>query len=222
LNGNITGGDLSVLTGRNLSDGDKIYCMMMTKDAACGNNEWGFSNLEIITVKPAPEIQFTDSVILIRPGQQAQLQATVDNGFISYSWQPPSDLIDANTLNPMTVPLLENKIFQLSVTASDGCISERNVLVKIYFHLAMPNAFTPDGNGKNDLFRIPPKTTMTLHDFSIYDRWGTRVFSTKDMGRGWDGTFNGMPVPAGAFVYIINGQDLSGEILAKGSFLLIR
>ena len=86
----------------------------------------------------------------------------------------------------------------------------------------MPNAFTPDGNGKNDLFRIPPNTTMTLSDFSVYDRWGNRVFKTRDMGKGWDGTVNGMPVPAGTYVYIIMGRDLNGEILAKGSFLLIR
>ena len=221
-NGNTVNGNQYVFTGWNLSDGDQVNCMIMTTDAACGNNEWVSSNTEIITVKPAPQIHFADSVILIRPGQQAQLQATINNGFISYNWQPASDLIDANTLDPMTIPLTESKIFQLVAMASDGCISEKSLLVKVYFHLAMPNAFTPDGNGKNDLFRIPPKTTMTLRDFSIYDRWGTRVFSTKDIGRGWDGTFNGMPVPAGTFVYIISGQDLNGEILAKGSFLLIR
>ena len=86
----------------------------------------------------------------------------------------------------------------------------------------MPNAFTPDGNGKNDLFRIPPKTTMTLSVFSVYDRWGNRVFRTRDIVKGWDGTVNGMPVPAGTYVYIITGQDLNGKILSKGSFLLIR
>ncbi len=60
-------------------------------------------------MKTAPKIQFTDSVVLIRPGQQAQLHASVDNGSTSYSWQPAADLENANTLDPLTVPLLESK-----------------------------------------------------------------------------------------------------------------
>ncbi len=222
LNGNNISADQSDFIGRNLSDGDQVNCMLMTTNAACGNNEWVSSNLETIVVKTAPQILFADSIVLIRPGQQAQIHAGIENAFISYSWQPASDLVNVNTLDPTTVPLWENSLFKLSVMASDGCSSEKELLVKIFFQLTMPNAFSPDGNGKNDLFRIPPKTTMTLNDFSVYDRWGNRVFRTRDIGKGWDGTVNGMPVPAGTYVYIITGQDLNGKILSKGSFLLIR
>ena len=222
LNGNAINSDRPDFEGRNLSDGDQVNCMLMTTDAGCGNNVWVSSNTETISVKTAPQIYFTDSVVLIRPGQQAQLHASVDNGYISYDWQPAADLTNANSLDPMTVPLLENRLFRFSVTAADGCRSEKNLLVEVFFHLTMPNAFTPDGNGKNDLFRIPTKTTMTLSDFSVYDRWGNRVFRTRDIGKGWDGNVNGMPVPAGTYVYIITGYDLNGEILAKGTVLLIR
>jgi len=46
----------------------------------------------------------------------------------------------------------------------------------------MPNAFTPNGDGKNDVFRIPPDATLNLEEFSIYDRWGAKIFSTKNVG----------------------------------------
>ncbi len=222
INGNDIHIDQSSIVARNISDGDQVSCMLMTTNAACGNNEWVSSNRETVSLKTVPQIQFSDSVVVIRPGQQAQLHASVDNGTISYNWQPATDLMSANTLDPMTVSLEENQLFQLSVMAANGCRSEKNLLVEVFFHLAMPNAFTPDGNGKNDLFRIPPKTTMTLNDFSVYDRWGNRVFKTRDIGKGWDGTMNGMPVPAGTYIYIITGHDLNGAILAKGTVLLLR
>ena len=117
INGNDIHVSQSPIIARNLSDGDQVSCMMMTTDAACGNNEWISSNTETVMVKAAPQIQFADSVVLIRPGQQAQLHASVDNGTISYNWQPAADLINANTLDPLTVPLSENRLFRFSATA---------------------------------------------------------------------------------------------------------
>jgi gliding motility-associated-like protein len=86
----------------------------------------------------------------------------------------------------------------------------------------MPNAFSPNGDGVNDIFRIPERVFLQLDEFSIFDRWGNRVFSTHNISEGWNGTFSGNPVNAGTFVYYIKGSNEKGSVLLTGTVLLIR
>jgi len=86
----------------------------------------------------------------------------------------------------------------------------------------MPSAFTPNGDGYNDLFRIPPNIPLQLKEFSIFDRWGNRVFTTADSRKGWDGTINGLPAKTGTFIYIVKGKDDKGDVFVKGTITLIR
>jgi gliding motility-associated-like protein len=86
----------------------------------------------------------------------------------------------------------------------------------------MPNAFTPNGDNLNDIYRIPPGVSITLNEFSIFDRWGNRVFTTIDITLGWNGTLKGSKSPNGVYTYFIRGADDKGSIVEKGSFTLIR
>jgi gliding motility-associated-like protein len=86
----------------------------------------------------------------------------------------------------------------------------------------MPNAFTPNGDALNDIFRIPPGITLTLNEFSIYNQWGQLLFTTDNVSAGWDGTFKGVKQNAGVYVYYIKGSNSKGNIFFKGDFLLIR
>jgi gliding motility-associated-like protein len=62
-----------------------------------------------------------------------------------------------------------------------------------------------------------------LNYFQVYNRWGQMVFATKTIGHGWDGTFNGLPQPSGAYVWVLEAVDARGTIVRKkGSSLLIR
>jgi gliding motility-associated-like protein len=83
-------------------------------------------------------------------------------------------------------------------------------------------AFTPNGDGKNDVFRIPPDASIDLEVFSIYDRWRNKIFSTKNISQGWDGTIKGIQQATGVYVYMIKGSNEKGKIFLKGSFILIR
>jgi len=96
------------------------------------------------------------------------------------------------------------------------------VLVKVGRPLLMPNAFSPNNDGTNDLFRIPPGVAMQLDEFSVFNRWGVRVFTTHQISEGWNGTINGMPVDADTYVYIIKGRNEKGAVLAKGTVVLFR
>jgi gliding motility-associated-like protein len=117
---------------------------------------------------------------------------------------------------------MENTTYTLTASSADGCLASKSVIVKIVTSFNMPNAFTPNGDGKNDVFRIPPGTSLQLKEFSIYDEWGTKVFSTENISKGWNGAISGKQQKTGVYVYIIEGSNENGRIFLKGSFILIR
>ena len=91
------------------------------------------------------------------------------------------------------------------------------------FPINMPNAFTPNGDGKNDVFRVPSQNKDHLTMLMIYNRWGQLVYASSNTSKGWDGTFKGTAQPTGTYVYYLVMQDLTGkEFTQKGTVILIR
>ena len=87
----------------------------------------------------------------------------------------------------------------------------------------MPTAFTPNGDGHNDVFRILPGIQFTLQEFDIFNSWGQRVFTTNDISTGWDGAYKGLPADIGVYVYMIRGKNPAGQaVFLKGIVALIR
>jgi gliding motility-associated-like protein len=87
--------------------------------------------------------------------------------------------------------------------------------------ITIPNAFTPNGDGNNDLFEIKLPEDYELRSLRIYDRWGNRVFHSQ--GQPWDGTINGEPAQVGAYVYVVRYRDDRGEMKEKkGQVLVVR
>ncbi|HYC30236.1 MAG TPA: gliding motility-associated C-terminal domain-containing protein, partial [Chitinophagaceae bacterium] len=87
----------------------------------------------------------------------------------------------------------------------------------------VPNAFTP-GKRSNNLFRPAAAPGISKLDFfRVYNRWGQLVYSTTEIGPGWDGTIAGKPQDAGTFVWIVQGTDFTGKrVFKKGTMVLIR
>jgi len=69
--------------------------------------------------------------------------------------------------------------------------------------LLIPNAFSPNGDGINDIFKIANFTNQKLIEFKVFNRWGTILFTTEDPSSGWDGTFKGKDEPFGVYGYVI-------------------
>lgn len=95
------------------------------------------------------------------------------------------------------------------------------------FTIEMAKAFTPNGDGKNDIFRIPlQNANFTLTKFSIYNRWGQLVFTTDDINKGWDGTYGNKLQNSDVYAYTITGINKSlgyiGLVYTKGDVTLIR
>ena len=87
----------------------------------------------------------------------------------------------------------------------------------------VPNAFTPNGDGINDEFRIKITGFFRLNNLRIFNRYGQMIFETRDLSREWKGYFNSNPVPVGTYYWTLEGIDIHGSILRKsGSVTVIR
>jgi gliding motility-associated-like protein len=147
------------------------------------------------------------------------------SGGISYLWTPSTGLSNPNIANPV-VTITQTQQYIVEVVSGIGCTNYDTVTVysNIGASLAryMPNAFTPNGDGKNDCYRL--KDWMHVRDlqFIIYDRWGEKMFATNNIYGCWDGTYKGKPALAGTYVFYIKAQTDCGLEEQRGNFLLIR
>ncbi len=142
------------------------------------------------------------------------------NGTVN--WQYSSALSCQNCQNTVATPATTTTFY---VTAKkDGCSLNDDVTVTVmkdnYFYL--PNAFTPNNDGRNDVFK-PTASGVTEYKMQVFNRWSQLVFQTSNVSEGWNGKFHKTLQPGGAYVYIIQYKNNKGEeYLHKGSFLLIR
>jgi gliding motility-associated-like protein len=142
---------------------------------------------------------------------------------LNYYWSPPSYIDDINAIKPEAFPP-QDIIYTLTATSTVGCgSSSDDVNVKVYQGFFIPNSFTPNGDGKNDKFRILPYDNYLIQKFVIYNRWGGVIFQTKTADEGWDGTYQSLPQPTGSYVYFVELLDPNGKkIIKKGIITLIR
>ena len=116
-------------------------------------------------------------------------------------------------------------LYTVSVTNACGTKTDTTQVFKdCSFPVTMPGAFTPNKDGKNDIFRVPAQVANKLVRLAVFDRWGNALFLTGDAGKGWDGTYKGIPAPAGTYVYFVEMISLDGKekINQKGTIVLIR
>lgn len=217
VNGRISGSDSYIFNSNSLKDGDVVNCRLISSlDCVAPVN----SNNIRITVYPVPAIS-AGSDKIIMPASNTMLVAKATGSVATIQWTPPIGLNDSKTLNPIASPA-KTTIYALKVISNYGCFGTDTVKVTVYRKLIMPNAFTPNGDGKNDVFKIPEGITISLLNFSIYNRWGEIVFTTNDANLGWNGKVKAIPQATGIYVYVISGTDPFGKIAEQGTVLLIR
>lgn len=87
----------------------------------------------------------------------------------------------------------------------------------------VPNAFSPNGDGLNDVFRVTARKLIQVQEFRIYNRWGQEVFFTKDISTGWNGTYKGVKQDPGVYYYMMRVAYPTGRTdFLKGDFTLVR
>jgi gliding motility-associated-like protein len=169
-----------------------------------------------------PDISFLHGDTLISRGNSITLLPLTGQGVISYHWQPNYNISDTATKNPVVNPSIPTS-YQVSVRDTLGCTASAAFYVKLFNGFFMPNAFTPNADGSNDIFRLPASVFVELRSFTIYNRWGQVVFFTNNSSQGWDGRFNGMQADAGTYVWTIAYLNLQRqETRVSGTVLLLR
>ncbi len=196
-----------------------VYSVQIT-DTLCNNTG---TLTTTVTVLPLPDIIASKSNDLNCTVNSSQLTAS---GGSTYSWSPATTLDNPATSNPVATPVTTT---QYVVTGTDvnGCSNKDSVIVNVSNvnpgQFLMPNAFTPNFDGKNDCFGIKYWGTIQELEFNVYNRWGEKIFQSKDPAACWDGTYKGMKQPPGAYVYWIRARtSCVDKVFRKGTVILIR
>lgn len=198
------------------------YSLTVKDDNQCSSLR---SATVIVTVTPPAKVfAGNDTAVVI--GQPLLLDAIdVNNsGFSQFSWSPVYGLNDPLIQQPVAV-LDKSVVYIVMASTPDGCSGLDTISIKVYARadIYVPNAFTPNGDGHNDIIRAIPVGIKAFSYFVIFDRWGRQVFHTTNPGIGWDGAINGTLLQAGNFVWMAAGLDYQGHsIQRKGTLLLVR
>jgi gliding motility-associated-like protein len=146
------------------------------------------------------------------------------SGGIFYSWSPADGLSDPNIANPVAL-IKKSTSYVLTAYTPMGCETMDTINIKVFKGPAIyvPNAFSPNGDRRNDRFRVTAPGITEIYFFRIFNRYGQLVYSSTNSRDGWDGTIKGQPQPTGTYVWMVKGKDFAGQVHEqKGTFMLIR
>lgn len=164
-----------------------------------------------VSLREAPSIEkYTKFVI--EKGESVELKSAEGN--YTYLWSPATGLSSTTIANPVASPS-ESTTYKVEVTSPSGCVITAEVRVVVREEIVVPNAFSPNGDNINDTWSIPALEGYPGALLEVFDRWGTKVYSKLDYYNEWNGTYNGKPLPRGAYLYVITLQDgrkLTGSV----------
>lgn len=209
----------------NLSDG--IYDLVITDANSCEYTE------QIELVKP-DEITLTapeEVMIKYYATGLLELEYSIDDSEISeINWYDAQ----GNVLGQGSTLEFGEKIstvYTVELITIDGCsvMQEIEIRVDSSVEIYVPNVFSPNGDGNNDIFWVQGEDDdVMIESLLIFDRWGNKVYEAKDMpvgesSRGWDGNFNAQPVNPGVYVYMLEIRTSTDEIIVEsGDVTVIR
>ena len=172
----------------------------------------------IIKVNPLPWVRAMPDSIMVLPGQTVTLNVT---GTPPFTWTPATGLSCTECSSPSAL-IDSNRVYYIQVADSDGCYASDSIKIDVLPTLYIPDAFTPNGDGLNDIFR-PKFTGYKSIEVYIFDRWGQLIYHWATLDGGWDGTVNGRKVQEDTYVYLINAITYYGYTYKKiGNVTVIR
>lgn len=206
-----------------LSAGNYTITLVVTTTTGCKD-----SISQSITINPLPIANFSFGLPPFYAGVDVNMNDQ-SSGASSWNWDFGDDLGTSNIQNPVynyTVPGVY--VITQYVTSAAGCVDSTSKEIKIeedniiIYPPNFPTAFTPNGDGNNDVFFVRGGP-FVYANFRIYNEWGEMIFSSNDAQDGWDGTHNGEEVPIGTYVYTIKAETIDGVKYDKsGKIALIR
>lgn len=199
---------------------DHTYHLTVTTSGGCVSHD-----SVVIHTYPPPTLYNVTVDTTIRYAGAVQLNAA---GAYTYTWIPGEGLSDRNIPDPLATITLPSTYMVIGIDTL-GCRDSATVHLDIDYTVNdfVPSIFTPNGDGKNDVFRILGVYFQAIESFRIYNRFGEVVFDTKDINKGWDGTFKGKLADVGVYHYLIrlnlpNGTPKATKKMLKGDVTLMR
>lgn len=195
-----------------------------------GTNQFGCTYTDSIVVNITSSLPGVNAFAVpdtIYFGDTAQLDLTLSGNVAAIQWNADSTLSATNIANPLAFPP-NTKAYIVQVTDDNGCRKTDTVIVVVIntpceqTNVYIPNGFTPNGDGKNDLLLVRANGLTNLY-FAVYDRWGQKVFETTEQSKGWDGTFKGKKLDPAVFGWYAEGDCEGGQkFFKKGNVTLLR
>jgi len=178
----------------------------------------------LIHPTPVPAFSGQDTITTEEP-----IDIDAGDGFTSYLWNT------GETEQHITAEVED--WYSVMIESLYGCAGEDSVYVQFVTApppppppeeppgelVLLPNAFTPDGDGLNDVFKaIGQPDNLSSFSMTIFNRWGQMVFESSDISLGWDGTYQGKPAPSGTYVYRLDYSISSRSFDTSGTVILVR
>jgi len=190
------------------------YTVKVTSQVGCADT----ASVNIAVVEKPTANAGPDKVIIA--GSAAQLEGSYTGAAVTLQWSPALYLNDASSLTPLVNPPADYD-YTLTVTDNLGCgVATDIVHVQVFKDFYVPNAFTPNNDGKNDRWDIPALHAFSDYTVSIFNRGGQVVYESKRNYQPWDGYYKGVLQPSGSYTYFINLKQI--KRVFKGTVLLIR
>lgn len=200
---------------------DQLFTVTVTDADGCTT----IRDVQVNTVDLNDMVDIDIESDTILDGEETQINVTFDPDF-SYLWIPPTSLSDNTVSNPIANPS-QTTNYNVMITNSQGCVATKSVTLNVLSSdcsepfVFFPNAFTPNGDGINDVLRVRGNALSEVR-FIIYDRWGERVFETNSIDGAWDGTYKGKQLAPDVYGYYLEAKCIfGGEFKKQGNVTLL-
>jgi gliding motility-associated-like protein len=177
----------------------------------------------IVSTFPKPTVQISASETEVDGGDTVQLNAT-SGQLLNYLWTSIAALNNNSIQNPIATIVQPSWII-VQLSDSNNCTASDSIFITLKEcaeNIYVPNAFTPNSDGANDVFYVYGNC-IQLNHFYVFNRWGEKMWDTSDILEGWNGYYKDVMQPMGVYVYLVDYSAINGKgRTLKGSVTLIR
>lgn len=202
-----------------------LYAVTVTNQYGCSAAASG-NIVKRTGTFPTPFSVWCDVCEIVQAHSTTVFSTDYGPGYL-YQWTPTQDMETPNSPSSLVHPL-ESTLYSVSVTDTFGCSLTNMLTIEVHEltcdepYIYVPNAFSPNGDGKNDVLFVRSEILEDFY-FAVYSRWGEKVFECASLEVGWDGTYKGKPCQNGVYDYYFSGTCVGGKTKElKGNVMLVR
>lgn len=206
-------------------DQSTSYSVTVTNQYGCSNSATG-NIIKRTGTFPTLFSAWCDVCEIVQAHSTTVFSTDYGSGY-HYQWTPTQDMDSPNSPTSIVHPM-ESTEYSVSVTDTFGCTLTDTVKIEVDEltcdepYIFVPNAFSPNGDGKNDVLYVRSEILQDFY-FAVYSRWGEKVFECSNLEMGWDGTYKGKPCQNGVYDYYFSGTCVGGKTKElKGNVMLVR